>query len=196
MTKSEFLTELRNGLLSCPEQEREERITFYDEMISDLMEEGYSEDIAVAKIGDPKAIAAKITEDIPLAVLVKQKIKPKRTLKGWEILLIIVGSPIWFSLAIAAVAVVFSIYAVMWSFVAAIYALDMGFAVGGLGCFIYGFMGFRLFSGLFWFGSGIFAVGAAIVLFIGCIAFTKAMVKLTKAVLNGIKSLFITRGEE
>ena len=91
MTKSEFLAELRNGLESCPEQEREERITFYDEMISDLMEEGYSEEDAVGKIGNPGEIAANIMEDIPLSVLVKQRIKPGRTLKGWEILLIILG---------------------------------------------------------------------------------------------------------
>ena len=167
MTKSEFLAELRRGLLSCPDQEREERITFYDEMISDLMEEGLSEEEAVAKIGDPKEIAAKIMEDVPLSVLVKQKIKPKRTLKGWEIVLIILGFPIWLSLGVAVVAVFFSIYAVMWSLVATVYAVDLSFVIGGLGCIIYGFVGLKLFSGFFWFGAGIFLIGAAIVLIHG-----------------------------
>jgi len=193
MTKSEFLAELRNGLASCPEQEREERITFYDEMISDLMEEGYSEEQAVEKIGNPKDIAANIMEEIPLSVLVKQRIKPNRTLKGWEILLIILGFPVWFSLGIAAVAVVFSIYAVMWSLVLAIYAVDLALAVSAIGSFIYGFLGFSWFSGLFCAGVGIFCAGAAAVLFVGCIGFTKLMVRLTKSVCFGIKNLFIKK---
>ncbi len=193
MTKSEFLAELRNGLESCPEQEREERITFYDEMISDLMEEGYSEEDAVGKIGNPGEIAANIMEDIPLSVLVKQRIKPRRTLKGWEILLIILGFPIWFSLGIAAIAVIFSIYAVMWSLVLALYAVDLAFAVSAIGCFIYGFMGFSWFSGLFCAGTGIFLAGAAAMLFVGCIVFTKFMVRMTKSVCIGIKNLFIKK---
>ncbi|MCR4721848.1 MAG: DUF1700 domain-containing protein [Lachnospiraceae bacterium] len=193
MTKSEFLAELRNGLESCPEQEREERITFYDEMISDLMEEGYSEEDAVGKIGNPGEIAANIMDDIPLSVLVKQRIKPRRTLKGWEILLIILGFPIWFSLGIAAIAVIFSIYAVMWSLVLALYAVDLAFAVSAIGCFIYGFMGFSWFSGLFCAGTGIFLAGAAAMLFVGCIVFTKFMVRMTKSVCIGIKNLFIKK---
>ena len=101
--------------------------------------------------------------------------------------------PIWFSLGIAAIAVIISIYAVMWSLVLALYAVDLAFAVSAIGCFIYGFMGFSWFSGLFCAGTGIFLAGAAAMLFVGCIVFTKFMVRMTKSVCIGIKNLFIKK---
>ena len=109
MSKTEFLEQLRRGLSGCPEQEKEERIAFYDEMISDYLEEGLTESEAVAKIGDPRDIAAGIMADLPLSALVKERIKPGRKLKGWELILLILGSPIWVSLVITAIAVIFSI---------------------------------------------------------------------------------------
>ena len=81
----------------------------------------------------------------------------------------------------------------MWSLVLAIYAVDLALAVSAIGSFIYGFLGFSWFSGLFCAGVGIFCAGAAAVLFVGCIGFTKLMVRLTKSVCFGIKNLFIKK---
>lgn len=52
MTKQEFLTQLEENLLGLPQNEIEERIIFYSEMIDDKIEEGYSEEDAVSKTGD------------------------------------------------------------------------------------------------------------------------------------------------
>ena len=39
MTKQEFLAELRRGLSGLPQNDIEERLNFYSEMIDDRMEE-------------------------------------------------------------------------------------------------------------------------------------------------------------
>ena len=142
MGKTEFLEQLRRGLSGCPDQEKEERIAFYDEMISDYLEEGLTESEAVAKIGDPRDIAAGIMADLPLSTLVKERIRPGRKLKSWELILIILGSPIWVSLVIAAIAVIFSIYVAVWSIVVAVYAADLGLAVGAICAPVYGIFTF------------------------------------------------------
>ena len=72
-----------------PWEEAEERIDFYSEMISDQMEEGLSEEEAVAKIGSVEDIVSQILSDIPLSKLVKEKIKPKRKMGAWEIIFLI-----------------------------------------------------------------------------------------------------------
>ena len=88
MRKQEFIDRLRENLSGLPTAETEERLDFYEEMIEDRMEEGISEEEAVAAIGSPDKIAAQIIEEIPLKKIVKEKIKPKRKLKAWEIVLL------------------------------------------------------------------------------------------------------------
>ena len=51
MTKLEFLSALGKGLSGLPQDEVEERLNFYSEMIDDRMEEGLPEEEAVAQIG-------------------------------------------------------------------------------------------------------------------------------------------------
>ena len=115
MCKQEFLAQLRQGLSGLPQEDIEERLTFYSEMLDDRIEEGLSEEDAVAQIGTVEKIVSQIMSEIPLTKLVKEKVKPKRALRAWEIVLLILGSPIWLSLLIAAAAVVLSVYAAIWS---------------------------------------------------------------------------------
>ena len=49
MNKQEFLSRLRKQLRGL--EDREERVTFYSEMIDDRMEDGLSEEEAVAAVG-------------------------------------------------------------------------------------------------------------------------------------------------
>ena len=65
MTKQEFLDTLRAGLSGLTEADASERITFYSEMIDDRMEEGLSEQDAVAQIGDVQCIIDDILAEIP-----------------------------------------------------------------------------------------------------------------------------------
>ena len=64
MTKLEFALELTGPLSFLPWEETEERVNFYSEMIDDRMEEGFSEEEAVAQIGSVEEIAAQIVKSL------------------------------------------------------------------------------------------------------------------------------------
>ena len=88
MTKHEFLLSLQDRLSGLPQDDVEERLTFYCEMIEDRMEEGLSEEEAVSAIGSVDEIAAQIVADIALAGNAKEKTKPHR---AWEIVFLALG---------------------------------------------------------------------------------------------------------
>ena len=94
MTKNEFLNRLRARLSDLPKSEVEERLGFYSEMIDDRIEEGLSEEAAVTEIGNVETVARQIVSEIPMVKILKDKMKPKRRLRAWEIVLLAVGSPI------------------------------------------------------------------------------------------------------
>lgn len=54
MTKQEFLLRIRNGLAALPKEDIEKSVEYYREMIDDRMEDGLSEEEAVAAIGSPE----------------------------------------------------------------------------------------------------------------------------------------------
>ena len=110
MNKTEFLEELRKKLSGLPKQDIEERLSFYSEMIDDRMEEGLAEENAVAEIGSPDSIASQITSETPLSKIVKENIKTRDKRKPWEIILLILGFPVWFPLLISFFAVCLSLY--------------------------------------------------------------------------------------
>ena len=77
MTKVNFILELNERLVGLPRFEVEEHIGFYVEMIEDRMEDGMTEEEAVAAAGSIDDIAEEIIADIPLYKIAKEKIKPK-----------------------------------------------------------------------------------------------------------------------
>ena len=106
MNKEAFLAALRNALTGLPQDDVEERLAFYGEMIDDRMEEGMTEEEAVAGLDPVDEIAAQTVADIPLTRLVRETMNPGRRLRAWEIVLLVLGSPIWLSLLIALAAFV------------------------------------------------------------------------------------------
>ena len=108
MQKTEFLDRLRAALADLPAEELEKTLGYYAEMIEDRMEDGMDEEAAVAAMGDPEAVAREILLDAPLGTLVRAKIKPKRALSGWEILLLVLGAPLWLPLLATAAALLFT----------------------------------------------------------------------------------------
>ena len=113
MSKQEFLAQLEKGLYGLPQADIDERLGFYSEMIDDRMEEGLSEEEAVAGIGSVDEVIAEIVAEIPLSKLVKERI-PKQIDAGLIVLLVL-GFPVWLPLLIAGVAVVFSLYGSLWA---------------------------------------------------------------------------------
>ncbi len=196
MRKQEFLESLRKGLAGMPKEEIEERLAFYGEMIDDCMEEGLSEEDAVAKIGSVDEIVSQTIADIPFTKLVKEKIKIKRQLKGWEILLIVLSFPIWFSLLVGALSIAFSLYGALWSVVISLWAVFGAVIVGGvggtLGSFILLFTG-NAVSWIAILGAGLACIGLAIFFFYACKAVTKGTLWLTQKMLIGVKKCLMKK---
>lgn len=196
MTRLEFISSLRERLSGIPAAELEDRIVFYTEAIDDRIEDGLTEEQAVADIGSVEDIAEAILSEIPLTRLVKDKIKPRKRLEAWEIVLIAVGFPVWLPLLIAAFAVGVSVYASVWAVIISLWAVFAsvvgcggGVTVGSLIQFVVG----HEFSALALFGAGIFLCGLSIFAFFGCREATKGILKLTKCVALGIKKCFIKK---
>ena len=196
MTKNEFIEKLRarEVLFGLPEEDIARSISFYGELIDDRMEEGMSEEEAVADVGSPEEIAAQILSEIPLTKLVKEKIKPSRRLRAWEIVLIVVGSPIWISLLAAVLSVVVSLYAVLWSLVAVVWSVGAALCGAFLGSIaamvllcIYGSVG----EGLMVLGIGMVCAGLSVLWWFVSIASTKGAAYLSKKTPLWIKALVI-----
>lgn len=196
MRKEEFLDELRKKLNGLPNEDVDDRISFYSEAIDDRIDEGKSEEEAVKEIGTVDQIVEEIAEDTPLFKLVKEKVKPKRSLKAWEIVLIIVGFPLWFPLLITAIVLAFVAYVLLWVLVIVVYTVELAFTVTSLtGLVVFSI---QLFYGYFnpiALGASIVAAGAAILLYFGCVGATKVSLKISKTVINGIKKLFFKKGK-
>ena len=196
MTKNEFISSLGARLSGLPKDEIRERLAFYGEMIDDRIEEGLAEEEAVADVGDVEDIAAQIIAETPLVKIVKDKIKPKRRPQAWEIVLIALGSPVWLSLAVAALAVVFAVLASVWAVVAAIWSVFAAVAASGAACVALGVclivLG-KVYFGIAAIGVGLFCAGLSIFLFLGSVAATKGMARLSKLAIVGIKNCFVKR---
>ncbi len=199
MNKAEFLAGLKTGLAGLPQDEVEERLAFYGEMIDDRMEEGLAEEEAVAGVGPVDRVVAQIVSEIPLTKLVRERIKPKRTLRAWEIVLIVLGFPVWFPLLIAAGAVILSLYVVLWSLILSLWAVEISFwaaALGGIAAAVVFWIKGALVPGLAALGAGLLLAGLSVFLFLGCVAATKGLARLTKKILLGVKKRFIRKENE
>lgn len=197
MRKQEFLDALMRSLSGLPKQDIEERISFYGEMIDDRMEEGCKEEQAVAQIGSVDEVVAQILAEVPLIKIAKERMKPKKRLRAWEIVLLAVGSPIWLSLGVAAFAVILALYAVAWSVIVSLWAVFASV----VGCAFGGAVAGILFAigkgpvGIALLGAAAFCAGLAILSWFGCRAATKGILHLTGMLILGMKKR-LTRKEE
>lgn len=198
MNKQTFLSELRSRLSGLPQEDIDGHIGFYEEMIDDRIEEGCTEEEAVAAVGSIDEVVSEILADYPLSKLVKEKVKPKRKLRAWEIVLLILGSPIWLSLLIAAFAVILSLYIILWSLILTLWAIEISLMASTLACAAGAMIlvadGQGL-MGLASLGAGLLLAGLSIFLFFAAKAATKGAAILTKKIALKIKSMFIGKGD-
>lgn len=199
MNKQQFIEKLREKLSKLPQKEVEDRIAFYTEMIEDKIEDGLSEQDAIKEIGDVDKVASQIVSEIPLAKIVKEKVKPKRKLATWEIILIILGFPVWFSILASVFAGIFSAYVSLWSGIISLWAG----VISLLAVAIYGIVAGGImmlagdtFANMIIFGMGVMSVGLAIFLYFGCKYLTKGLIVLTKKSILAIKNSFIRKEEK
>lgn len=198
MHKQEFLAQLRKGLSGLPQADIEERLTFYSEMLGDRMEEGLSEEEAVSAAGPVSEIVAQAVADIPLARLARERIRPTRRPKAWEIVLLALGSPIWLSLAVAAIAVILAVYVSLWAVLVSLWAVFAALAVCAVGsvpaCVILAAGGSGA-PGAAMLAAGIICAGLSVFMFCGCKQATRRIALATKKIAMWIKNRLIKKGE-
>lgn len=199
MDKKEFLDQLRTSLTGLPQGDIDERVSFYEEMIDDRIEEGMSEEDAVRQIGTVDEVVSQIIAEMPLSKLVKEKVRPKRRLLAWEIVLLVLGSPIWLSLVIAAVAVLLSLFVTVWAVIGSLWAVVGSLVVGGfsgvLSLIVFTIQGY-IWTGFCFLGAGLILLGLSIFAFFGCKSLTRLLLMLTKKSVCCVKIMFVGRRRE
>lgn len=192
MTKKEFLTELRNNLSGLPKEEIDDRVNFYSEMIDDRMDEGKTEEQAVADIGTTDEAVRTIASQTKMSTLVKEKMRPKRKITGFEICMLVLGFPLWFPLLVTFITLLGVGYILLWTLAIVSYSVEFGLLagfgggiVGSIASVIEGNMN------LMTIGGTIMCLAAACFFAFACVGATKVNVKLTQNILTGIKQKII-----
>lgn len=198
MNKTEFMTELSQRLSGLNNEDIKKSLAYYNEIIEDCKEDGMSEEEAVASLGNIEEIATQIVMDTPITKLVKEKVKSTRTLRTWEIILLILGSPLWLSLGIAAFAVVFSLYISIWSVVFSLFVTVFALFVSAFAFLIAAV--WLLFKAAFvqsaiFFGAALVIAGVTILMYLGTYYTAKGIVILTKIIFKAIKKSFVKKEE-
>ena len=198
MTKEEFIKKLKIKLSNFPENEVHDRINFYEEMINDYMEDGMTETEAVEKLGSIDEIVEAIAEEIPLSKIAKKKFKTKKKLSSLNIILLILGFPIWFSLLAALATVVVSLYAALWSVVISLWAVVASCVatsiVGAILFIIYLCTG-NPSLGFLLLGVSLILLGISTLLSVITKYLTDFTIKVPKLLFKWIKKLFIVKEE-
>lgn len=195
MRREEFLAALRSALGKLPEQDVRASLEFYAEAIDDRMEDGASEEEAVAALGDVNAIAAQIIAETP--PIPKAVAKMKTDNRTANIVLAVVLSPIWVPLALAFALCVAAIYLSLWAVIVALWAcvvvLILCAPIGIAGLVYCLATGYPL-TGMWLLGCGIAGSGLGLFALLGMKAVSRGLVQLTGMFAGGVKSLFVKRG--
>ena len=196
MNKYEFLGRLRERLSGLPQKDIDASLDYYAELIADKIEDGASEEEAVAAMGSIDEIVSQILEDTSLQKLVKEKVRPKRPLRAWEIVLIVLGAPVWVPLLIAFAVIIIALLIAFAAVIISICACAVAVGacvLGFLTAAIVRFTTADLLLGIILIGDALVCAGLSILLFIASSYSLKGSLFLCKKVLLSIKALFIRK---
>lgn len=200
MKRSEFLNKLKAQLWALPEVDRQCSLDYYNEMIDDRMEDGLSEEEAVAAVGDLNEIVKQILTESPrspVTVKKEQKQQKQHGLETWMIVLLVLGAPLWIPLLASAAGTVISIYVSLWSVVIALYAITFALAIAALGCIVGSFfMIGRVPEIIVAWGAALLCAGLAIGFFLLSNLAAKGLIALTKLCWKGIQNIFQGKGRK
>ena len=196
MSRDAFIGELRHRMAGLPQQTVERTVEYYGELIADSMEDGLTEEEAVARLGSLDEIVASVVKDTPLTQIVQTRVQEgkKKGISGWVILLLVLGAPVWLPVLIAVLAVLFALFIALWAVVIALWAVVAAVILTGLAALVAGVVELcrlHLPQGLVLLGGGLVCLGLCALLFLLMKLITVGTVKLCKWLWVGIKSLFV-----
>jgi len=194
MNKQEFLNELKSKLTGLPQADLEERLSFYEEMIDDRIEDGKTEEEAVSEIGSVDEVVKTIMSEIPLSRLVKEKTSNRKKMSVPVIILLVLGFPVWFPILVALICVFFSLYLTVWILILSMWIVDLSFAISSIAGIVA--LVFAIVQGSFpmimlSIGTMLVMGGLAVLLFFACKAATVGFAKATGRMMVGIKTMFV-----
>ena len=198
MNKNDFLEKLKNELNVYSSDEVEKSISFYSEMIDDRVEDGMPEEEAVASLGPVEEIVNQIKCELPLSTIIKtkaqekyEKNKDKTGRNAVLITLLILGFPVWFSILISIFAIIFSVFVALWSIDLSLWIVSLSgvlVTIGGLlGIVPAASTGF--WPLIFSIGTFFVGIGMAILFFFAALYTAKGIIKMSVALVKGIKKL-------
>lgn len=199
MDKFDFLEELGSRLVGLPKEDRDRFIEYYSEMIDDRVEEGMTEQEAVADIGTPANVAKEILSTIPLTKIVKEKVKPKRRLSVAEIILIVLGAPVWVPVLVSLLSIIFSIYVVLWSVVLTFIGVNITFfavAIALLAAFAGMLITAHVPEAFVCLGGCLVMTGLALLTMLFVKVLIKGVIWIGKQIVLGIKYFFVGKGNK
>ena len=196
MSRDAFIGELRHRMAGLPQQTVERTVEYYSELIADSVEDGLTEEEAVARLGSLDEIVASVVKDTPLTQIVQTRVqeRKKKGSSGWVIALLILGAPVWLPLLIAALAVAFALFVALWAVVIALWAVVAAVILTGFVALVAGVVELcrlHLAQGLVLLGGGLMCLGLCALLFLLMKLLTVGTVKLCRWLWVGIKSLFV-----
>ncbi len=196
MNKQEYLDAITNRLDGVPEDEIQKSIDYYSEIIDDRIEDGMTEEEAVSAVGSVDDAVNEILENIPLSKIIKTRANSRRKIKPIEIVLLILGFPIWFPLLLVFIILILVFYIVLWVIVIVLFIVDLAIFVSGVAAIIAGIWGmFKLGIAypLAAIGGGLLLIGLSLLLLIPLIKLAKVVAKFAKVLARWIKSWFVRR---
>ena len=196
MSRDAFIGELRHRMAGLPQETVERTVEYYGELIADSVEDGLTEEEAVARLGSLEEIVASVVKDTPLTQIVQTRVQEgkKKGISGWVILLLVLGAPVWLPVLIAVLAVLFALFIALWAVVIALWAVVAAVILTGLAALVAGVVELcrlHLPQGLVLLGGGLVCLGLCALLFLLMKLITVGTVKLCKWLWVGIKSLFV-----
>ena len=127
MTKKKFLSKLKKRIPRSHRHNRDSIIAFYSEMIDDKIEEGLTEQEAVYDVGTVEDAISRLVSEHPESDPTQIKPEIYRPLRPFEILLIVLGSPVWISILLVSFAVILTFYLVSWTVTLCLWCVELVF---------------------------------------------------------------------
>lgn len=196
MKKHEFLEQLHKALSGLPPQEIDEQLVYYSEIIDDKIEEGISEEEAVAQIGPIAQIVAQVKAEMPRKDTLKEAITKNYSLPLWAIICLIIGIPIWGSLLIGAISIVFSTVVTIFAGIICLWAVSVaagGCAIGAVVLAVMQFIHGQGVAATCLLGGALVCVGLTILLVLSSKAVTKCILWCIKRIITEIKNFIAKR---
>ena len=190
MTKNEYLKMLKRELRSIKRAEREKSLAYFGELIDDRMEDGIPEETAVSELESVSDAAQRIIAEASAQGLLRAKHSV------WEIILLVLGFPLWFPLLLTVAVVVFTMYALVWILIGTLLLASVSLAVGGAAAVIGTFFSGSISAAFVCLGIGLVSAGLGLALFIPALLIARAYVRATPIIFNWLINRKVGKSNE